>query len=289
MYLAKTVFAVFALLVASCLATRAQTNAMAMATVPTQVVIIGTIHDGHRENTNYSLDILRNIIVTLKPSAILVELPPDINGWPTVQNGRVTNGLVQNEDLAANQAADALGVKVIPYDRQGRNEFYKNTRYFARQKTASARLNGWFEAQIRKETNSIQILAMRLESDAETGQSRINASGRPKDLNSPAYDMLVATKRGMFDDVLPKLLVVAGERELAEEYLFFDDEWQERNRTMVRNIQDITRTFMGKRLVVLAGSEHRYILRELLGKVPELELKEFYQVPDSTGSARPIQ
>jgi protein-S-isoprenylcysteine O-methyltransferase len=287
MCLAKTVFAVFTLLVTGCLTAWPQTNATAIATVPTQVVIIGTIHDGHRANTNYSLDILRNLIVKLKPSAILIELPPEINGWPTVQNGRVTNGLVRNECVAANQAADALGVKVIPFDQEGRNEFYRKTGYLTREKAAYEHLNNWIKAQTRKDADSIQVHAARLASDAMAGRSRINASGRPEDLNSPAYDMLVATKHGMFDDVLPKLLVVAGERELAEEYHFLTDVWQERNRTMARNIQDIARTFTGKRLVVLTGSEHRYILRELLGKVPELELKEFYQVPDWTGSARP--
>jgi hypothetical protein len=46
MCLAKTVFAVFTLLVTGCLTAWPQTNATAIATVPTQVVIIGTIHDG---------------------------------------------------------------------------------------------------------------------------------------------------------------------------------------------------------------------------------------------------
>ena len=75
MELASAAAAVFA---AGCLAARPQTNAAAPASVATQVIILGTLHGGHKANTNYSLDILRDVIVAMKPSAILVELPPEI-------------------------------------------------------------------------------------------------------------------------------------------------------------------------------------------------------------------
>ena len=84
-----------------------------------------------------------------------------------------------------------------------------------------------------------------------------------------------------------KLLAAAGERELAEEFLFVNDEWQERNQIMARHIREVACKFAGKRLVVLAGAEHRHILRELLAKAPEVELKEFYEVPEWTGATPP--
>ena len=87
--------------------------------------------------------------------------------------------------------------------------------------------------------------------------------------------------------IRPKLLMAAGERELAEEFLFVSDEWQERNQIMARHIRETACKFPGKRLVVLAGAEHRYILRELLAKAPEVELKEFYEVPEWTGATPP--
>ena len=287
MRLAKTIFAASALLAIGSLTARPQTNVTAIPPAPTQVVILGTLHDAHRTNRNYSFDTLRNLILTLKPSAILVELPPEINGWPTIQNARVVKSLSSNELMVANEAADALDVKIFCYDREGRNEFYRNTRYFPREQAASAHLKDWMEAQKKKDSNSIPARAARLAQDAWSSQSRFNLSGRPEVINSPEYDMAIATKHGMLYDILPKLLAESGERDLAGEYLFMNDYWQERNRIMARNIQDVARTFAGKRLVVLAGSEHRCILRELLGKVPELELKEFYQVPDWPGIARP--
>jgi hypothetical protein len=99
--------------------------------------------------------------------------------------------------------------------------------------------------------------------------------------------MVIVTKHGIAFGMMPKLLLAAGERELAEEFLFLNDEWQERNQIMARNIREIARKFAGKRLIVLAGAEHRYILCELLAKAPEVELKEFYQVPEWTG-IRPL-
>ncbi len=41
----------------------------------TEIVIIGTIHSTHYENPSYSPDILKEIILSLKPDVILNELP----------------------------------------------------------------------------------------------------------------------------------------------------------------------------------------------------------------------
>ena len=143
----KRVIPVAALLATGCLTAKPQTNAAATVPVPTQVIILGTLHDIQKTNANYSVDVLRNIIVAMKPSVVLVELPPEINGWPTVHNGRVTRDLDFAEGTAANLAADTLGVTVIPYDRKGRNEIYRRTSYFALQKAAIDRLQKWIEVQ----------------------------------------------------------------------------------------------------------------------------------------------
>jgi hypothetical protein len=221
------------MLALSMLATaRAQTNATVPISVPTQVIILGTLHGYHRANTNYSPGVLRD---------------------------------------------------VIPYDREGRDEFYQKTRYSLRQQAADECLDRWIKIQNRQAPDSIPVLTDRLAADAAAWRRRLGSSG-PEIINSPAYDMVVAAKHGIFHSIVPKLLAAAGEQMLSEEYLFFADEWQERNQVMARNVRDIARKFAGKRLVVLAGAEHRYLLRELLAKAPEVELKEFYQVPEWTNA-----
>ncbi len=263
-------------------ASNAQTNGLA----PSQVVILGTMHGSHRTSTNYSLEVLRKVIVAMKPAAILIEQPPDRDGHPTVREGRATNPGGSVESTIANLAADDLGVNVIPYDREGRDELYQQTGYFARQQAAHARLSKWLGAQKRDAPDSIAVLADRLQTEAEGKQDRLSRNGGPEIINSAAYDMVIVTKHGLFD-IRPKLLMAAGERELAEEFLFINDEWLERNQIMTRHIRETARKFAGKRLVVLAGAEHRYILRELLAKAPEVELKEFYEMPEWTGATPP--
>ena len=134
------------------------TQAASRAAPTTEIVLLGTLHGFHSRNVKYSVDILRAMIVALEPSAILVELPPTIKGQPTVKGGRLSKRFIGNENAAANLAANALGVEVIPYDRKGRNEFYKETRYFERQKRANRRHKKWAEALAEEYPESNEVL-----------------------------------------------------------------------------------------------------------------------------------
>ncbi|NIM06295.1 MAG: hypothetical protein GTO55_07910, partial [Armatimonadetes bacterium] len=55
------------------------------------------------------------------------------------------------------------------------------------------------------------------------------------------------------------------------------DEWNKRNGHMADNIARIASQFPGKRIVVITGAEHRYILRDLLSEKPNIVLKEFWE------------
>ncbi len=61
---------------------------------------------------------------------------------------------------------------------------------------------------------------------------------------------------------------------------FFTNEWNERNKIMADNIIKAAKQYVGKRLVVLTGSEHRYILRDLLKDEPTINLKEYWELVD---------
>jgi hypothetical protein len=272
---------------ATCLRAIPQTHVAPQASGRTQIVILGTLHDFHKSNTNYSSEVLRHIIVQTKPSAILVELPPEIDGRKTVEHGRVTPAFDFNENTAANMAADALGVEIVPFDREGRNESYNKTHYFSRQTAASERASKWIEAQMRMDPESPQAQACHLESEAQEKQMRLYKNGSPETINSPMHDMIIATKHGIDNEILPNLLAVSGEQALAAEFRFFAKEWQERNQIMVSNIVAIARKHHGQCLVVLIGSEHRYILRDLLVNVPEVRLREFYRTNEWNQSAWP--
>lgn len=247
---------------------------------PAQIVIIGTLHGYHKSNPKYSIDILRRIIVALDPTAILFEMPPTIGGQPTVKNDRIPKQFAGNENTAANLAAEALGVPLIPYDREGRNEFYKKTRFFDRAKHAYERLRGWTEQQDKKDPESVEVLTTRvLYESAKESQVYLIRSAGPEIINSSAFDMIILNKHCIQLKIWPKMLAALGERELAGEFLFFRDEWETRNQIMADNIIGIAQKHVGKRLVVLCGAEHRYILRDLLDKATGVTLKEFYEIP----------
>jgi hypothetical protein len=93
----------------------------------TEVVLLETLHGMHNQNAGYSVGILRDLVVKLKPGAILIELPPAIGGEPTMEKQRVARRFANDENWSANAAADVLQIPVIAYDREGRNEYYEET------------------------------------------------------------------------------------------------------------------------------------------------------------------
>jgi hypothetical protein len=251
----------------------------AKAVDPTEIVLLGTIHGSHQQNARYSLDILRDLIVRLKPAAILVELPPTISGQLTVEDQRIIKSLAVNENKSANAAAGLLQIPVIPYDREGRNEFYEQTKYFDRQAQLSRRIDSWLDSAANRTAAPAETAVLGpLSEDASRSQQYFDLNASPEIINSEGYDRLIRLKHFLFRKLMPELSTrVESLRDLAPEFAFFRDEWNERNRIMAENIVKQGSRYSGRRLVVLCGSEHRYVLRDLLSTQRDLLLKEFYE------------
>lgn len=252
---------------------------------PTEVVIVGTLHGWHKKNPKYSLPILRDILVGIKPSAILMEFPPTIGGKRTIEDGRIVETFASiDESAAANQAAELLGVQVIPYDRDRRNEIYQETRYFERQKKGVTRLQAWLKTLAEKDPGCPEVLSWEeLYCSAMQAESALMEHAGPEVINSVLSDSIKRNKHCTDFKLWPRMLAAAGQKELAGEFAFFGQEWQERNEIMSRNIVEIAKRYPGGRLAVMCGSDHRYILRDLLAKVPEVTLKEYYEVTPEKG------
>jgi pheromone shutdown protein TraB len=248
---------------------------------PCQVILLGTIHGMHGQNKQYSLDALRDLIETLKPAEILIELPPMIDGRPTMEEGRVDKALAGNENAAANAAAKALRIPIFPYDRDGRNEFYRKTKYFERQKELSRKVGAWLEVA----TNGSQAPAEAallgpLLGNVSRSQEYFMSSTGPAIINSEGFDRIIRTKHMMWDELMPELAArLDSLREMASEFAFFRDEWRERNEIMAKNIIARARQLRGRRIVVLCGCEHRYMLRDLLASEAGVRIHEYFDVP----------
>ncbi|MGA2786054.1 MAG: hypothetical protein ABSF60_00860 [Verrucomicrobiota bacterium] len=250
---------------------------------PTEVIIIGGLHERHRDNTNYSTKALTEIIVGLKPTAILIELPPTIGGKPTIKEHRIV--FSSPECNAANAAAETLKVPIICFDRPGRNEFYKETHYFDRQKRADEALEVWGRTLAETNPESVDLQVAQVLFDAGGAQEWFSHWADARIINSEGFDRIIHTKHNIWEHTMPKLLnKYPGQQQLIEDLEFHGKVWTERNQIMAENISAIAKQFGGRRLAVVTGCEHRYILRDLLANQPEIVLKEFWEVspPDFT-------
>jgi C-terminal processing protease CtpA/Prc len=258
----------------------------------TQVVIIGTIHGTHNKNPKYNPDVLKEIIFSLKPNAILNELPlslVDPNGRP-IEELRKKDISGGPESWAADTVATQLGIKQIPFDRPDREENYKKTNYFVRQKNASEMANKWGNEAIKQDPNSLDVKIAQLMSYASQAEGQLFMNSGPEVINSVAFDSIIRVRHSVWYDILPVILKkYPGYETLIDDCLFQKQEWMERNKIMADNIVKAAKEYPGKRLVIVTGSMHRYILRDLLKDVNSIDLKEYWEItPPEVNKPREI-
>ncbi|MCK5472651.1 MAG: hypothetical protein KAI59_01350 [Planctomycetes bacterium] len=246
----------------------------------TQVIIIGTIHGRHLQNFDYKPEVLKDIILSLKPAAILNELP--ISQWDP--NGRPLHKDHDKhpEGWASDTAAHQLNAKQFPYDRPNRNEHYRKTDYWKRSKTAQELAERWAQQQHEKDSNCVDLKILQLLIDASWAQGAIDIHGGPKQINCESYDCLIRVKHSLNKEILPRIIGGYPDFEQAAKYgEFYRSEWRERNEIMANNIVKIATDYKGKRIVVLTGSEHRYILKDLLNNKKTIALREYWQIEEN--------
>ncbi len=252
-------------------------------TTKAQVIIIGTIHDKHHKNPNYSPEALKDIIFSLKPDVILNELPlsqVDPDGRPIE---RLRDKQINPECWAIDTAAIQLGIRQIPFDRPDRQENFKSTNYFERQKRAQKLSKKWGEMVYEKDPNSLDLKIAGLQGLAGEAEARLVLNATPEIINSEAHDSIIRIKKSCWYDIMPTILKnYPGYQTLIQDYQFTRDQWNERNRIMADNIIKAARQYPGKRLVVVTGATHRYILRDLLKNEKSIELKEYCEVKGLT-------
>ncbi len=278
----KSIFktTVWTLVCLSLCAANSSVESQTPETLKTQVVIIGTIHEKHYENPAYSPDVLREIILSLKPDAILNELPLSL----VEPNGRPVESMRKKdrwgpETWAADTVATQLGIRQIPFDRPDRDENYKKTNYLEREKK-SKELANKLEQQIQKEDpNSVDLKIGSLAGYAYKARDEMVNNFGPKELNSEPFDLIIRIKTSIVEDIAETIYrKYPGYEGLADDCKFFRDQWLERNKIMAENIKKAAGEYPGKRLVVITGAEHRCILRDLLKDVNSIDLKEYWEI-----------
>jgi tetratricopeptide (TPR) repeat protein len=248
---------------------------------PTEVVIIGTLHGAHETNRNYNERTLRNILLALEPDAICVELYSTFFNPDGSYREEVM--LDHPEGRAEVAAAEAMDIPLLPFDREGRNERYQETRYFKRLRSANEAIQRWIERMGTEEPDSLPPKVVALAYHIGGSQSQFNASGTAELVNSEAFDGVIRAKRGLADLIEMLMRPYPECQEAAKDLDFIEEEWRERNTIMADNITRIASRFPGGRIAVMTGAEHRHMLRDLLSEREGIALKEFWEIiPETT-------
>ena len=245
------------------------------------MVIVSTIHRAHYKNPKYSPYTLKQIILSLRPAAILNELPlsqVDPNGRPLFRDRRQ-----HAEGWAADAVATQLHIRQIPFDRPDREENFRRTGYFERERRWRAAINKWCEQVEKQDPNSVDLETARLWlRDADQALAHLTLNAAPEIINSETNDSLVTIKHSIWYDIFPHILAkYRGYEILIDDCRYFRDQWYERNRSMADNIIKACKDYPGKLVVVITGCYHRYILRDLLSKEESIDLKEYWEIIDA--------
>ena len=140
---------------------------------------------------------------------------------------------------------------------------------------------------MKEDPNSVDLKIAQLLNHVGKAEHHLIVNGTPEIINSEAHDSIARTKHSVWHDILPGILTkYPGYETLIDDYHFYKDQHRQRNRIMADNIVRATKEYPGKRLVVITGAEHRYILRDLLKDEKSIDLKEYWEIiePDTTDS-----
>jgi len=253
-----------------------------MTTGKTEIVIMGTIHGRHDQNPRYSADVLRKILLDLQPAAICVEL----DGYYFDPDGSLQRWVVEREELraaspeivVAESVCSTLGIEILPFDIEGKQEFFQQTGFWERARQTSEAIDRWHQQLSAEHPESEDLEHWRTLENVDAALEAISMTQGPEEINCDAYDRLAHVKgSSVWNTILsryPDLWQEVGEyKQLSYDW------WQKQNSAMAENLSRIADRFCGKRIAVAVGAAHRYILRDKLSTDDSVTLTEFWAAP----------
>jgi hypothetical protein len=241
------------------------------AHVKTELVVVGTVH---APTPNFDEKALAGILGRVKPDLVLLELDPSF--FDASFNLLEQYRGVSLEAKAATAYARAAGARLRPFDIEGRNRFYQEQDYFNREARLNREVAGLYAAgQLPAEARLLyeSLLSLSAVRDA-------CGAGRPEVINSNACDTAVEKKHHYAFKGLGRVIeLTPALKELAPFWTLADEFWSRRNAEMVRNVVTHTKELRPRRVVVLAGFEHRSYLKKRLAELAPAEgfaVREFW-------------
>lgn len=226
-----------------------------------RVWLIGTAHE---EQQYVNADSLLRALTSLKPSVILMELEAkhfttdftfDTTKYP------LKDYLVTNENKASYTYQQQHGIQLRPFDIEGRHEFYAKEQYRERENKLFAAMMTMYKSSKLSAAckTDFELLLLALSSYSTLSFTSL------KESNSDVATKFIALKSAVDLDLM--ISIVKRTKELAGWLAFAELRkayWQKRNTVMCENIMRYSKEFAGKRIVVLVGNDHKYILQHML-------------------------
>jgi len=235
----------------------------------TEIVVVGTVHS---PTAKFTEETLAAILRRVNPSLVLLELDPSFFDSSFNLPEKYQNITLENRAVTTYQKT--VGVKLRPFDIEGRNKFYQEHDYFKRELSLNQEISRMYGAdQLSSEARQLFEGLMALAAVRDSCGAE-----RPEVINSSACDKAIEKKQyyafkgiGKIVDLSPAL------KEFKPFWSLADDFWVRRNEAMVGNIVRYSKELRARRVVVLCGYEHRYYLR---GRLAERAPKEDFIVKE---------
>ena len=243
----------------------------------TEIVLVGTLHKRHTHNALYPAEQISKILTGVAPKVILMDLPVDLAGEDGYLPPAVLERDLRPEFRPVREASKQLHVGVVPIDMAGFAERFDEVNRFKAE--ANEKLQSWRTHLEQQETISpfLKVLAMAYELGGIQRHFVLHSGAYT--LNSEGFDRIVRMRHNIWHDLFPDILhEQPAYTHLVQFWSEYHHYWYERNRAMTDHILKVAGAFAGKRLVVVTGVEHRYILRELLPRRDDLTIKEFWEI-----------
>ena len=236
-----------------------------------EVVLLGGMHGYHKGHPRYPTSRVAEILDKLHPSLVLIEWSVNRfqDGKPLDETLKFLEETTGSEDEVAWSYSKRSGATCLPYDIAKRDKFYRDNKFFEREKPFYQAI--WNELMANYPLLDLgvhqhfAIKAICRDSAAEV-------------VNSALCDKIVETDHEFRSQVVE---LVSREKDIPDEEFgqMEREEWSRRNRAMAENICQAAQGRLGQRIVVTMGYEHRYALKKLLSETCKVaRVREFWEI-----------
>lgn len=226
-----------------------------------RVWLIGMAHEAKKYVT---ADSVLRALNRIQPDVVLLELEAkhftkefqfDTTRYP------LKDYLVTNENKASYNYQQQRSIQLRPFDIEGRHAFYEQEHYREREQQLFGAIMKLYQSNQLSAAckTDFEVLLLALSSYSTLSFRSL------KEMNSDVSTKFMALKNTVDLDLM---LSIAQQTNALAEWRAFaalrKAYWTKRNAAMAANIARYTREFAGKRIVVLVGNEHKYLLQQLL-------------------------